>query len=209
MGLPAISTQEGVDLQTALAWPLAQFGIKVTERAMIFGKSAIDPESFEALINALRLAKEHHMAELTMIKCWLGDALSWGESRWGEDVYQRVMEVAGEIYERQTLYNVTWVANNVPEENRLPGLSFEQYAKVAPLDPPDQLEILKAAVEENLTVAETGRLVRDRTATNNHKDPDVEEARRRLHAAREALEPLELAAAAGLVYQYFRQWIAE
>ena len=61
----------------------------------------------------------------------IGDALRYGERRWGE-TYAQVMDATGMAY--QTLANAKWVASRVPVQRRRTELSWSHHAEVASLE---------------------------------------------------------------------------
>ena len=78
----------------------------------------------------------------------IGDALIWGESRYGEK-YSQAMEATGLSY--QALANMVWVARKVPMQNRMDGLSWTHHRVVASVEPVDQLPFLEYASASGLS----------------------------------------------------------
>jgi hypothetical protein len=78
----------------------------------------------------------------------IGDALIWGESRYGEK-YSQAMEWTGLSY--QALANMVWVAKKVPLANRVEGLSWTHHRVVASLDQDDQLHWLEYANSQGIS----------------------------------------------------------
>jgi hypothetical protein len=72
----------------------------------------------------------------------IGDALNYGEAKYGEK-YSQAMEVTGLSY--QALANYSWVAKNVPVENRRQGLSWTHHRVVAKLSAAEQHKVLEQA----------------------------------------------------------------
>lgn len=87
----------------------------------------------------------------------LGDALNYGENRYGER-YAQAMEVTGQSY--QSLANYAWVSKAVPIDRRESGLSWTHHRIVARLDPDQQTAMLKRATSERMTVTVLGEEVR-------------------------------------------------
>jgi hypothetical protein len=78
----------------------------------------------------------------------IGDALIWGEARYGER-YSQAMEATGLTY--QALANMVWVARKVPIQNRKEGLSWTHHRVVASVEPDDQPGLLNMALEQGLS----------------------------------------------------------
>lgn len=78
----------------------------------------------------------------------IGDALIWGEARYGER-YSQAMEATGLTY--QALANMVWVARKVPIQNRREGLSWTHHRVVASVEPEDQPGLLNMALEQGLS----------------------------------------------------------
>lgn len=84
------------------------------------------------------------------VNFWLGDWITYGESRYGEK-YAQAVEVTG--LEHQTLMNMVSVAKRVDPERRRDTLSWSHHAEVASLPPAQQEEWLDRAEQEGMTVA--------------------------------------------------------
>ena len=78
----------------------------------------------------------------------LGDALLWGEARFGE-TYAQAAELTG--FSVQYLQNLTSICRRVPRQRRQPLLSMGHHDVVAKMEPADQTEWLGRAVEERWT----------------------------------------------------------
>lgn len=81
----------------------------------------------------------------------IGDALVFGEARYGEK-YSQVMEVTQLSY--QALANMVWVAKKVPIQNRQPDLSWTHHRVVASVDGGDQPALLAMAREQGLSASD-------------------------------------------------------
>jgi hypothetical protein len=85
----------------------------------------------------------------------LGTLLVWieqqGERKWGKTVEQ-VCAQSGVA--TQTIYNAYSVMRRIPEENRLPGLTFSDYASVATLQPEKQRAWLEKKIDKGWTARE-------------------------------------------------------
>ena len=92
----------------------------------------------------------------------LGDALNYGENRYGER-YAQAMEVTGHSY--QSLANYAWVAKAVPIDRRVSGLSWTHHRIVARLEPEQQTIMLERALREKMTVTALNEEVRGEPVT--------------------------------------------
>jgi hypothetical protein len=80
----------------------------------------------------------------------LGDALNYGQSRYGER-YAQAIECTGKEY--QSLANYAWVSKSVPPDVRVAGLSWTHHRLVARLEPHEQSHLLQKAHTEHWTVS--------------------------------------------------------
>lgn len=94
----------------------------------------------------------------------LGDALNYGETRYGER-YSQAMEVTGHSY--QSLANYAWVAKAVDMQRRVSGLSWTHHRLVARLEPEQQTEMLQKALNEKLSVTALGDEIRGEPVRKN------------------------------------------
>jgi hypothetical protein len=81
----------------------------------------------------------------------IGDALVYGESHFGEK-YSQAMDATGLSY--QTLANLTWVAKQVSQSNRVVGVSWTHHRVVASVDPSDQRGLLEMAKERKMSAVD-------------------------------------------------------
>ena len=81
----------------------------------------------------------------------IGDALNYGQKRYGEK-YAQAMDATGCAY--QSLANWSWVANNVPIDNRVAGLSWTHHRLVAHIGTSEQKAILESAQLRGISVTE-------------------------------------------------------
>lgn len=81
----------------------------------------------------------------------IGDALIYGESRFGEK-YSQAMDVTGLSY--QTLANLTWVSKHVPQSNRVDGISWTHHRVIASVDVEDQRGFLEMAKEKRMSAVD-------------------------------------------------------
>lgn len=80
---------------------------------------------------------------------WIGDALNFGENRFGEK-YAQAVDATG--YKESWLRNCCWVASKVDLSLRSDNLSFAHHQLVAPLELPAQKKWIEAAEKHRLTV---------------------------------------------------------
>jgi hypothetical protein len=84
----------------------------------------------------------------------IGDALNYGQKRYGEK-YAQAMDATGCAY--QSLANWSWVATNVPIDNRIAGLSWTHHRLVAHVGTGEQKLILESAKSRGLSVTDFER----------------------------------------------------
>jgi len=84
----------------------------------------------------------------------IGDALNYGQKRYGEK-YAQAMDATGCAY--QSLANWSWVATNVPIDNRIAGLSWTHHRLVAHVGTSEQKLILESAKSRGLSVTDFER----------------------------------------------------
>lgn len=87
---------------------------------------------------------------------WWGDALNFGERKYGE-MYAQALD-AGD-YEYQSLRNAAWVAGRIELSRRRDNLSWGHHAEVAGLPPEQQNVLLAQADAEELSRDELRRAV--------------------------------------------------
>ncbi len=80
------------------------------------------------------------------IQWWIGDALRFGERRYGETYAQALEETD---YEYGSLANMAYVAGKVEVSRRRENLSFAHHQVVAPLPPEEQERWLAEAAPED------------------------------------------------------------
>jgi hypothetical protein len=109
---------------------------------------------------------EHLMQVLVKMETsfqWaLGDALNYGEGRYGEK-YTQAMELTGHSY--QSLANYSWVARNVPISVRNSQLSWTHHRIVCKLSHSDQAKMLEEAFQKQWSVEVLADTVRGETIT--------------------------------------------
>jgi hypothetical protein len=93
----------------------------------------------------------------------LGDALNYGEKRYGER-YAQAIECTGKEY--QSLANYAWVSKAVPAEVRMSGLSWTHHRLVARLTPQEQSTLLQKAYTEQWTVSALQEAVTGKPVTS-------------------------------------------
>lgn len=90
----------------------------------------------------------------------IGDALNYGQKRYGEK-YAQAMDATGCAY--QSLANWSWVASNVPIDNRVAGLSWTHHRLVAHIGTAEQKTILESAKSRGVSVTEFERELKGET----------------------------------------------
>jgi hypothetical protein len=117
----------------------------------------------------------------------IGDALLYGESRYGER-YSQAVDVTGQSY--QSLANYVWVSKAVDKDRRIAGLSWTHHRVVAKLDPEKQTELLTLAKKNDWTITTLMEEVRGEPLPKNNleqvsvpKGMSVSEANAVLHQA--------------------------
>jgi hypothetical protein len=117
-------------------------GLKITAR--------LSYEQWEDMVGGLQRI---HRSILWLI----GDALCYGEQRWGEK-YSQAIEATG--YAVQTLMNAKWVSSRVEFSYRKENLSWTHHLQVAALEPDEQRRFLQEAVDHDWGVQELRAAVR-------------------------------------------------
>jgi hypothetical protein len=77
----------------------------------------------------------------TQVRWWIADALAYGQRTYRRD-YPAALE---QIYTRQSLHDLVYVARHVSPERRRESLSFSHHREVAALDGEEQRRWLEAA----------------------------------------------------------------
>lgn len=106
----------------------------------------------------------------TSFQFGLGDVLNYGEMKHGEK-YAQALDSTNSAY--QSLANYSWVANAVPIENRVEGLSWTHHRVAASLPVDQQRRVLNEALAKQMTVADLTRLIKGEPDTVPEKLPMV------------------------------------
>jgi hypothetical protein len=124
----------------------------------------LELDEYEVLLRTLgSMAKGHQW--------WIGDALEYGEGRYGPDVFQ----VAGEAgLEEHTLVNYRWVASRVAPSRRRDDLSYTHHEAVARLDESQQEAMLETAATEKWSTREMREAVAIKFPQARLAEPRVE-----------------------------------
>src|SRR2546421_7807218 len=105
----------------------------------------------------------HYLVHLEKhVHFWIGDLLTYGESRWGE-TYTEMIEGTG--YDYGTLRNLKWVAGQVDVAQRRENLTFAHHQEVVRLAPAQQRLVLARAEKEGWT----SRVVRQESYRLTHE----------------------------------------
>ena len=112
------------------------------------------------------------LSKLEVAAQWaIGDALNYGESRYGEK-YTQAIEVTGLGY--QALANYSWVARSVPHDIRNPNLSWTHHRAVSKLSVDEQKAMLAQAEEGDWTVDMLLDAIRGKPRENKELAPTVQ-----------------------------------
>lgn len=112
---------------------------------------ALELDEYENLLATLgRITRGHQW--------WVGDALVYGENRYGEDTFSQAADALD--LEPHTLVNYRYVASAVEPSRRREDLTWSHHAEVARLTAGDQRRALAAAVKNGWNV----RQLRDHVA---------------------------------------------
>ena len=96
----------------------------------------------------------------TAVRWWIGDALSYGERRWGERYAQAVDAAEVLPLSVDSVRNCQWVAEQCEFGRRRPKLSWSHHREVAALDPTEQDALLDAAERDSWSRNELRKAVR-------------------------------------------------
>lgn len=88
---------------------------------------------------------------------WVGDALNYGEDRYGEK-YAQWLDSTGLSY--PSLADTLWVARQIEPSRRRENLSWSHHREIAGLDSKEQDELLKRAAREELTCSSLRAIVK-------------------------------------------------
>lgn len=108
------------------------------------GLTVVGDMTFDEWVNLMRTLVRLE----TAFQFAIGDALIWGEARYGEK-YAQAMEATGLSY--QALANMVWVSKHVPISNRVSDLSWTHHRVVASVEPQDQPPLLEMALDQGLS----------------------------------------------------------
>jgi len=122
-------------------------GAQLTEHALTFEN--VEYDDWEKIGHEIGRAQK-------AILWWVGDWCNYGESQFGEK-YTQALNVTG--YGYGTLRNAAYVARHFPPETRIDGLTFSHHALVAKLPVKDAHEVLNAAKDKDLTVADLRKVM--------------------------------------------------
>lgn len=93
------------------------------------------------------------------VQFMIGDWLNYGEAVYGEMFAQAVDE---SDYSYESMKVMAWVCRKVAPENRNPALSYTHHYQVAKLDPGDQMECLAVAAQDDLSVADLKKHIKEK-----------------------------------------------
>lgn len=148
----------------------------VSETGMTF-KPDVDETEWQNITQQLCNLFEFTDKTHSHVAMMLGDALRYGEDRFGEkfanviDATREYMRVRG----IDRVKNWQWVAGKIAPERRRINLSFAHHELVAPLDPVEQDEFLDLAESEAMKVRELRKVIRDRHPSKPRKGAKAKE----------------------------------
>lgn len=126
--------------------------VEFQDRALVFAPDTPYEVWTEVLSRLLQAEKS--------IRWWIGDAIRFGESAYGEK-YSQAIEATGYAY--QTVANSVYVANKYPDPSfRKENHTFRQHEIVAPLEPEEREEILDRSYQMGWTERQLLEEVRER-----------------------------------------------
>jgi hypothetical protein len=98
----------------------------------------------------------------------LGDALTFGESAYGEEFAQAI-DMTRKVLQlsEKSIKNAAWICSSIAPSLRRETLTFSHHEVVAPLDPKEQSEFLDQAESENLTVSALRKIIKERHPTTS------------------------------------------
>jgi hypothetical protein len=98
----------------------------------------------------------------------LGDALTFGESAYGEEFAQAI-DMTRKVLQlsEKSIKNAAWICSSIAPSLRRETLTFSHHEVVAPLDPEEQSEFLDQAESENLTVSALRKIIKERHPTTS------------------------------------------
>lgn len=135
----------------------------VSEKGILF-----DPETpyeaWEPCVTALTTVYERSGHDHAKAMFMLGDALAFGEAKYGEDHAQAIDLTREHMrLSEKTLTNLIWVSKNVaPSLRRVDTLTLAHHSEVAKLSPDEQKELLTKCADENLPVSDLKKIVKER-----------------------------------------------
>lgn len=98
------------------------------------------------------------------VKWWLGDALVFGERRFGEDASAALPTAEEDPYEisQSVLKQAAWMSSVFPPGTRVPELSWTHHRVVADLEPEDRSTLLREAVAARLSTRDLVQRVKEK-----------------------------------------------
>lgn len=147
--------QSIVKSETGLAIPG-----KLTEVGLVLPKSLSFEKWLEVMQTLGRISKS--------CLWWWGDALVFGEAKYGEKYSQALDETD---YDYQTLRDAAWVSNSIELSRRRDSLSWAYHREVAVLEPEQQDVLLDKAASEKWKRNDLRQAVRQLQSSGNGFHP--------------------------------------
>lgn len=163
-----------------------QWGI-VSETGMVFKDETPEAE-WKRITENLCLLYEHTGKRNAQAAMMLGDALRFGEEKFGE-TYADVIDATREYMRTigiKTLQNWQWIAGKIAPSRRHANLSLAHHEAVAKLQPDEQDKFLALAEDEAMTVKELRTSIREAHPSKPRKTKTVT----KLDNAQSALQKL-------------------
>lgn len=117
-------------------------------------------EEWERIVDTLKRMEKS-------VQWWLGDALRFGERKYGE-TYSQALE-ASDYKNRGSLWNIKWVADKVEPSLRHEDLTWTHHVEVASLDYDTQSQLLDQAEAGQWTTRELRHEVREIKQAQNRE----------------------------------------
>lgn len=155
-GLALTGDIAGILEQGEFAWGI------VSETGMVF-KDETPENEWKRITENLCLLYEHTGKRNAQAAMMLGDALRFGEEKYGE-TYADVIDATREYMRTigiKTLQNWQWIAGKIAPSRRHANLTLAHHEAVAKLPPDEQDKFLALAEDEAMTVKEIRASIRE------------------------------------------------
>lgn len=163
-------------------------GVRITPTGIIGLDKKIPIKRLVGLTcRLLRCYYENGFAGQTCLYA-IGDAVNAGERQWGS-TYEDMMAATGYAY--QTIADAAWVTGKVPFSLRRENLCWTHHKAVASRKTPGDVDYwLDRAESEEMSTRELSTAIQRNDDLDDGKDPDVEQVKRTLTRALDAMKAL-------------------